>query len=115
MEKEQKVKKPGNKDSLIIGIVIAVVLALTAAIVGYVFWGVGSEVVIHYKGGEVTRGTYESVYRYWAPTLAYYGYNPDAAPELVVDEILLNDDLETTEKQRRKRSVFGYDNGLNCS
>ncbi len=93
MEKEQKVKKPGNKDSLIIGIVIAVVLALTAAIVGYVFWGVGSEVVIHYKGGEVTRGTYESVYRYWAPTLAYYGYNPDAAPELVVDEILLNEVL----------------------
>ncbi|MBR6689430.1 MAG: peptidylprolyl isomerase [Clostridia bacterium] len=93
MEKEQKVKKPGSKDSLIIGIVIAVVLILTAAIVAYVFWGVNSEVLVHYKGGEITRGKYESVYRYWAPTLSYYGYNPDNIPELVIDEILLNEVL----------------------
>ena len=91
MEKEQKVKKPGNKDSLIIGIVIAVVLLVTAAIVGYVFWGVNSEVLVNYKGGNITRGEYEAVYRYWAPTLAYYGYDPASIPELVVDEVLLNE------------------------
>ena len=88
-----KVKKPINKDSLIIGIVIAVVLILTAAIVAYVFWGVNSEVLVTYKGGEITRGKYEAVYRYWAPTLTYYGYNPDNIPSLVVDEILLNEVL----------------------
>ncbi len=91
MEKEQKVKKPGNKDSLIIGIVIAVVLLVTAAIVGYVFWGVNSEVLVNYKGGNITRGEYEAVYRYWAPTLSYYGYDPTSIPELVVDEVLLNE------------------------
>ena len=88
MGKEVKAK---NKDSLIIGIVIAVVLVLTAAIVGYVFWGVNSEVLVNYKGGTITRGEYETVYRYWAPTLSYYGYNPDSLPELVVDEVLLNE------------------------
>ncbi len=92
-EVKEKVKKPGNKDSLIIGIVIAVVLLLTAAIVAYVFWGANSEVLVTYEGGEITRGEYEAVYRYWAPTLAYYGYNPDNIPELVIDEILLNEVL----------------------
>lgn len=87
------VKKPVNKDSLIIAIVIGLVLIATAAIVCYVFWGVNSEVLINYKGGNITRGKYEAVYRYWAPTLSYYGYDPDNIPELVVDEILLNEVL----------------------
>ena len=89
--KEKKAKKPVNKDTLIIGIVIAVVLLLTAGIVAYYFWGINSQVVINYKGGTIERGKFETVYRYWAPTLAYYGYDPDDIPSLIVDEILLNE------------------------
>jgi len=89
--KEKKVKRPVNKDSLIIGIVIAVVLILTAGIVAYYFWGVNSQVLVNYKGGKIERGKFESVYRYWAPMLSYYGYNPDTLPSLIVDEILLNE------------------------
>ena len=89
--KEKKAKKPVNKDSLIIGIVIAVVILLTAGIVAYYFWGINSQVLVNYKGGKIERGKFEAVYRYWAPTLAYYGYDPDALPSLIVDEILLNE------------------------
>ena len=86
-----KVKKPVNKDSLIIGIVVAVVLLLTAGIVAYYFWGVNSEVLVKYEGGEITRGEYEAVYRYWAPQLVYYGYDAGAIDDIIVDEILLNE------------------------
>lgn len=90
--KEKKAKKPVNKDSLIIGIVVAVVLLLTVGIVAYYFFGINSQVLVTYKdGGKITRGKFEAVYRYWAPTLAYYGYNADDLPELIVDEILLNE------------------------
>lgn len=86
-----KVKKPVNKDSLIIGIVVAVILLLTAGIVAYYFWGVNSEVLVKYEGGEITRGEYEAVYRYWAPQLVYYGYDAGAIDDIIVDEILLNE------------------------
>ena len=110
-----KVKKPVNKDSLIIGIVVAVILLLTAGIVAYYFWGVNSEVLVKYEGGEITRGEYEAVYRYWAPQLVYYGYDSESVADIIVDEILLNEvmydvatqkgyklsdeDKETTDKQ----------------
>jgi hypothetical protein len=99
MVNEEKVKKPVNKDSLIIGIVIAIVLLLTAGIVGYVFWGINGEVLVEYKGGTITRGEFETVYRYWAPTLTYYGYDPAAIPELVVDEVLLNEVIYNEAKE----------------
>lgn len=89
--KTAKAKKPMNKDSLIIAIVIAVVILLTAGIVAYYFWGVNSEVIVTYKGGKVTRGEYEAVYRYWAPQLVYYGLDGEAISDMVVDEILLNE------------------------
>ena len=89
--KEKKVKKPINKDSLIIGIVIAVIVLLTAGIVVYYFWGVNNEVIVTYDGGEITRGEFEAVYRYWAPQLVYYGYDASSASNLIVDEILLNE------------------------
>jgi len=92
--KEKKVKaprKPGNKDSLIIGIVVAVILLLTAGIVAYYFWGVNSEVIVTYKGGEITRGEYEAIYRYWAPQLSYYGYGAEDISDVIVDELLLNE------------------------
>lgn len=88
---ETKIKKPINKDSLIIWIVVAVILLLTAGIVVYYFWGVNSEVLVKYKGGEITRGEYEAVYRYWAPQLIYYGYEADEIDDIIVDEILLNE------------------------
>ena len=91
MENETKVKRPINKDSLIIGIVVAVILLLTAGIVIYYFWGVNSEVLEKYEGGEITRGEYEAVYRYWAPQLIYYGYEADDVDDIIVDEILLNE------------------------
>ena len=90
MEKENKVKKPMNKDTLIIGIVIAVILLLTIGIVVYYFWGVNNEVLVTYDGGNITRGEYEAVYRYWAPQLVYYGYDTKSVSDLIVDEILLN-------------------------
>ena len=86
-----KVKKPINKDSLIIGIVVAVIILLTAGIVAYYFWGVNSEVLVKYEGGEITRGEYEAVYRYWAPQLVYYGYEANTIDDIIVDEILLNE------------------------
>lgn len=89
--KTTKVKKPVNKDSLIIGIVVAVILLLTAGIVVYYFWGVNSEVLVKYEGGDITRGEYEAVYRYWAPQLVYYGYEADTIDDIIVDEILLNE------------------------
>ncbi len=89
--KTKKVKKPINKDSLIIGIVVAVILLLTAGIVIYYFVGINNEVLVTYEGGEITRGEYEAVYKYWAPTLAYYGYDASTLSGIVVDEILLND------------------------
>jgi len=88
--KVKKVRKPINKDSLIIGIVVTVVLLLTAGIVAYYFWGVNSEVLVTYKGGKITRGEYEAVYRYWAPQLVYYGYGANDVDGIIVDEILLN-------------------------
>ena len=84
-------KKPVNKDSLIIGIVVAVILLLTAGIVAYYFWGVNSEVLVKYDGGDITRGEYEAVYRYWAPQLVYYGYDSSNIDDMIVDEILLNE------------------------
>ena len=90
-EKKVKVKKPINKDGLIIGIVIAVIVLLTIGIVAYYFWGVNSEVLVTYDGGDITRGEYEAVYRYWAPQLVYYGYDADTTSKLIVDEILLNE------------------------
>lgn len=89
--KTKKIKKPINKDSLIIGIVVAVILLLTAGIVFYYFVGINNEVLVTYEGGEITRGEYEAVYKYWAPTLAYYGYDTSTLSGIVVDEILLND------------------------
>lgn len=89
--KVKKPRKPINKDSLIIGIVIAVIVLLTVGIVAYYFWGVNSEVLVKYDGGEITRGEYEAVYRYWAPQLVYYGYDSDTISNLIVDEILLNE------------------------
>jgi len=89
--KATKVKKPINKDSLIIWVVVAVILLLTAGIVVYYFWGVNSEVLVKYEGGEITRGEYEAVYRYWAPQLIYYGYESDTVDDIIVDEILLNE------------------------
>jgi len=86
-----KVKKPMNKDSLIIGIVVAVIILLTAGIVAYYFWGVNSEVLVKYDGGDITRGEYEAVYRYWAPQLIYYGYEANTVDDIIVDEILLNE------------------------
>ena len=91
MENGAKVRKPINKDSLIIGIVVLVILLLTAGIVIYYFWGVNSEVLVKYEGGEITRGEYEAVYRYWAPQLIYYGYEADTIDDIIVDEILLNE------------------------
>lgn len=88
---QTKVKKPINKDSLIIGIVVVVVLLLTAGIVAYYFWGVNSEILVKYKGGDITRGEYEAVYRYWAPQLIYYGYEASDVDDIIVDEILLNE------------------------
>lgn len=89
--KKTKVRKPINKDSLIIGIVVAVILLLTAGIVLYYFIGVNNEVLVTYDGGEITRGEYEAVYKYWAPTLAYYGYDTSSLSSIVVDEIMLNE------------------------
>lgn len=89
-EKTKKIKKPVNKDSLIIGIVVAVVLLLTAGIVAYYFWGVNSEVLVTYNGGKITRGEYEAIYRYWAPQLIYYGWDANDIDAIIVDEILLN-------------------------
>lgn len=86
-----KVKKQVNKDSLIIGIVVAVIILLTVGIVAYYFWGVNSEVLVKYEGGEITRGEYEAVYRYWAPQLVYYGYEANMIDDIIVDEILLNE------------------------
>ena len=94
--KATKVKKPVNKDSLIIGIVVAVILLLTAGIVVYYFWGVNSEVLVKYEGGDITRGEYEAVYRYWAPQLVYYGYEADTIDDIIVDEILLNEVMYDT-------------------
>lgn len=91
MVNETKVKTPMNKDSLIIGIVVAVVILLTLGIVAYYFWGVNSEVLVKYKGGDITRGEYEAVYRYWAPQLIYYGYEANDVDDIIVDEILLNE------------------------
>ena len=94
MENTVKVKKPMNKDSLIITIVIAVVVLLTVGIVAYYFWGMDNEVLITYKGGKITRGEYEAVYRYWAPQFAYYGYDTkDTVPQYIIDEMLLNEVL----------------------
>lgn len=87
---ETKIKKPVNKDSLIIGIVVAVILLLTAGIVAYYFWGVNSEVLVEYNGGKITRGEYEAVYRYWGPQLVYYGWTANDIDQIIVDEILLN-------------------------
>ena len=95
-----KVKKPVNKDSLIIGIVVAVILLLTVGIVAYYFWGVNSEVLVKYDGGEITRGEYEAVYRYWAPQLVYYGYEADAIDDIIVDEILLNEVMHNIATQK---------------
>lgn len=89
-EKPKKIRKPINKDSLMIWIVVIVVLLLTAGIVAYYFWGVNSQVLVSYKGGEITRGEYEAVYRYWAPQLVYYGWEANDIDEIIVDEILLN-------------------------
>lgn len=91
VKKEKTPRKPINKDSLIIGIVVAVILLLTAGIVAYYFWGVNSEVLVKYEGGEITRGEYEAVYRYWAPQLVYYGYEAEDISAIIVDEILLNE------------------------
>lgn len=90
-EKEKKVRKPVNKDSLIIGIVVAVILLLTAGIVAYYFVGMNSKVVATYEGGEIQRGEYEAVYRYMAPSLAYMGYDPDVIYRLILDQVLLNE------------------------
>ena len=86
-----KVRKPINKDSLIIGIVVAVIILFTAGIVLYYFIGVNNEVLVTYEGGQITRGQYEAVYKYWAPTLSYYGYDASTLSGIVVDEILLNE------------------------
>ena len=91
VKKEKAPRKPVNKDSLIIGIVVAVIILLTVGIVAYYFWGVNSEVLVKYEGGEITRGEYEAVYRYWAPQLVYYGYEADTIDDIIVDEILLNE------------------------
>lgn len=86
-----KVKKPVNKDTLIIAIIVAVILLLTAGIVIYYFWGANNEVIVTYDGGDITRGEYEAVYRYWAPQLYYYGYDSETISGIIVDEILLNE------------------------
>lgn len=91
VKKERAPRKPVNKDSLIIAIVIAAIILLTAGIVVYYFWGVNNEVLVKYEGGEITRGEYEAVYRYWAPQLVYYGYESDTIDDIIVDEILLNE------------------------
>lgn len=89
--KSTKAKKPINKDSLIIWLVVIVILLLTAGIVAYYFWGANSEVLVKYDGGEITRGEYEAIYRYWAPQLTYYGYEAQDIAGIIVDEILLNE------------------------
>ena len=92
-QKTKKVKaprKPMNKDSLIIGIVVAVIILLTAGIVAYYFWGVNSEVLVKYEGGEITRGEYEAIYRYWAPQLSYYGYETSDIDDIIVDDVTCN-------------------------
>jgi len=84
-------RKPINKDSLIIAIVVIVLILLTAGLVIYYFWGANSEVLVKYEGGEITRGEYEAIYRYWAPQLIYYGYDASTVDDIIVDEILLNE------------------------
>ena len=66
-------------------------MLLTVGIVAYYFWGVNSEVLVKYEGGDITRGEYEAVYRYWAPQLIYYGYEANTVDDIIVDEILLNE------------------------
>ena len=101
IEKTKKVKGPMNKDSLIIGIVIAVIVLLTVGIVLYYFFGVDNETIVTYDGGKIKRGEYETVYRYWAPQFAYTGYDLDSLYSLMVDQILLNKVLyeEAVEKE----------------
>lgn len=88
---ENKVKKPVNKDSLIIGIVIAVVLILTIGIVAYYFWGINNQVLIKYKGGTVTRGEYELAYRTMAPTYYYYGYDAEYMTNMALTQVIVNE------------------------
>lgn len=75
--KSQKIKKTMDKDNLIIGIVVGIVVLLTVALVSYYFCFAGSEELVSYDDGEVTREEYEIYYKSIVPTLVYYyGYNP---------------------------------------
>lgn len=94
--KSQKIKKTLNKDNLIIGIVVGIVVLLTVALVAYYFCFAGSEKLVSYDDGEVTREEYEIYYKSIVPTLVYYyGYNPEElatyiAENAVSDEVAYN-------------------------
>lgn len=98
--KSQKIKKTIDKDNLIIGIVVGIVILLTVGLVAYYFCFAGSEELASYDGGEITREEYEIYYKSIVPTLVYYyGYNPAdlatyIAENAVSDEIAYNKALE---------------------
>lgn len=94
--KSQKIKKTMDKDNLIIGIVVAIVVLLTVGLVAYYFCFAGSEKLATYNDGEVTREEYEIYYKSIVPTLVYYyGYDPAdlatyIAENAISDEIAYN-------------------------
>lgn len=98
--KSQKIKKTMDKDNLIIGIVVGIVILLTVGLVAYYFCFAGSEELVSYDGGEVTREEYEIYYKSIVPILVYsYGYNPAdlatyIAENAVSDEVAYNEALE---------------------
>ena len=84
--KSQKIKKTMDKDNLIIGIVVGIVILLTVGLVAYYFCFAGSEKIATYDGGEITREEYEIYYKSIVPTLVYYyGYNPAELATYIVE------------------------------
>ncbi|MBR5227141.1 MAG: peptidylprolyl isomerase [Clostridia bacterium] len=97
---EAKPKKLMNKDNLIIGIIVAVIILAVAGIMCYYFLFMDKEVIATYDNGEVTRGEYEMYYRLWAPVLAYYYGSDnetiamDVAEKVILDRLILKDAAE---------------------
>lgn len=86
----EKIKRPINKDALIIWIVVAVLILAVVGILCYYFIFANNEVVVTYDGGKVTRGEYELYYRAFGPVLTYYGYPTNVAVEYIAEKIVLD-------------------------
>ena len=92
--KSQKIKKTMDKDNLIIGIVVGIVVLLTVVLVSYYFCFAGSEKLATYDGGEITREEYELYYKNTVPYIVYiYGVNPSELTTYIVENAVVEEIL----------------------